>query len=181
MSRPKIGIYKITNTVNGKVYVGQSHDIKGRWRDHRHKSSNAHMRNAMAKDGLENFTFEILEEGEMDQVDLDTREIFWIEKLESRNPSKGYNKLSGGSNGKHSEESKAQMSARKRILNQGCGNPFYGRNHTDETKNLLREKTGFNQPHVRQAAIDALKGKPWPEARRRAHEAKKLLSQKVKS
>ena len=37
MSEKICGIYKITNLVNGKVYIGQSIDIKRRWRDHRNR------------------------------------------------------------------------------------------------------------------------------------------------
>lgn len=175
MSRPKIGIYQITNLTNGKVYVGQSWDIEGRWRVHRSSSSSKHLRNAIAKDGIENFQFEILEEGLSDQHQLDTREIWWIDALDSRDPAKGYNKLSGGSYGKHSDETRKKMSDAKKVLNAGSGNPFFGRKHTDEAKRKISENNAFNRPEVRQKAIDALKGKPWPEARRRAHEAKKAL------
>jgi group I intron endonuclease len=165
----------ITNLLDNKVYIGQSHSIEGRWAQHRSKSTSLHLRNAIARDGLENFKFEILEQTASDQSVLNDREIYWISKMNSCDPSKGYNKMSGGSFGKHSEETKRQMSLDKKAKYQGEGNPFYGKKHSDETKKLISKNNAFHRPEIRQAAIDALKGKPWPEARRRAHEAKKAL------
>ena len=65
----KCGIYKITNLINGKSYVGQSIDINRRFRNHRcvafsennHKYSYP-LSQAFRKYGLENFSFQILEE-----------------------------------------------------------------------------------------------------------------------
>ena len=62
-----IGIYKIENLINHKVYIGQSIDIAGRWLEHqidlkgnRHRSR--HLQFAWNKYGPENFSFEVLEE-----------------------------------------------------------------------------------------------------------------------
>lgn len=63
-----IGIYKITNNINGKVYIGQSIDINKRWKEHKYRSQipnkeyDKYLYRAFRKYGLENFTFEILEE-----------------------------------------------------------------------------------------------------------------------
>jgi group I intron endonuclease len=64
-----IGIYKITNSINGKVYIGLSTNIEKRWNKHRSVMTNPKERNykyplycAMRKYGIENFTFEVLEE-----------------------------------------------------------------------------------------------------------------------
>lgn len=91
-----IGIYKITNKVNGKVYIGQSINIKERW--HRHKTDynkiDNYLYRAFKKYGLDNFLFEIIEECEKE--DLNNREIYWIKYYDSHNPQKGYNLTSGG-------------------------------------------------------------------------------------
>jgi len=61
-----IGIYKITNTKNNKVYIGESNDIDRRWDEHIDKlNNNSHhsykLQEAWNEYGEENFTFEILE------------------------------------------------------------------------------------------------------------------------
>lgn len=99
------GIYKITNQINGKVYIGQSVNIENRWHEHQlaacHKNFYGHVRTrlypAMKKYGLENFSFSIIEECNAD--DLDEKEEYWIKKYSSTDPNKGYNLLSGGKQG----------------------------------------------------------------------------------
>ena len=59
------GVYKITNTKNGRVYIGSSRDIKRRWKEHKHKLSNTihpniHLQSAWDKYGRDVFKFEIL-------------------------------------------------------------------------------------------------------------------------
>ena len=61
------GVYKITNTVNGKIYVGSSKDIKNRWYQHKKKLNegkhgNTHLQNAWDLYGRDSFVFEIIEE-----------------------------------------------------------------------------------------------------------------------
>ena len=75
------GIYKITNTLNGMCYVGQSVNVAERWRQHikRGVGAEAPTRNklypAMLKAGVENFTFELVEECPREK--LDGREDYW--------------------------------------------------------------------------------------------------------
>lgn len=95
-----IGIYKITNQINGKIYVGQSINIKDRWYQHKAKAFNENepaynsaIHAAFRKYGIENFKFEIIEECQ--QSELDEKEIFWIQTLNSLTPN-GYNILKGG-------------------------------------------------------------------------------------
>lgn len=75
------GIYKITNIENQKCYVGQAADIASRWKQHIKRGIGAETptRNklypAMLKYGVENFTFEIIEE--CARADLNEREDYW--------------------------------------------------------------------------------------------------------
>ena len=75
------GIYRITNINTQMCYVGQAVDIADRWRQHIKRALNAEPRTqnklypAMYKEGLENFTFEIIEE--CDPNKLNTREDYW--------------------------------------------------------------------------------------------------------
>lgn len=95
-----IGIYKITNLVNNKVYIGQSISIERRFKDHVSGLNggyghNLHFQNAWNKYGQDNFKFEILEEIENCNL-LDEREIYYISLYNSNNPKYGYNKTIGG-------------------------------------------------------------------------------------
>ena len=95
----KTGIYKITNLMNGMAYIGQSRNIKDRWADHIKVGLGADTitRNklypAMLSTGVENFTFEILEECSSEE--LNEREKFYIDFYDTVNY--GYNVTKGGS------------------------------------------------------------------------------------
>lgn len=83
------GIYKITNNKINKVYIGQSVNIKRRWKDHRnHSHVGSLLSQALFKEGLQNFSFEILEE--CDKSKLNERELFYIMQYNSFEPN-GYN------------------------------------------------------------------------------------------
>lgn len=78
----KMGIYKITNLENNMPYVGQSVNIRERWREHIKaglgiNSSNNRLYTAMKQFGPENFTFELLEECE--RSELNQKEKYWID------------------------------------------------------------------------------------------------------
>ena len=90
-----VGIYKITNTENGKCYIGQSRDIKARWQKHlsSYKSyPDWELYRAFKKYGISKFTFEIVEECQIEE--LNEREIYWIAQYDSFN--NGYNMTLGG-------------------------------------------------------------------------------------
>lgn len=114
MKREKIiGIYLITNKINGKRYVGQSYDIKGRWNAHLRCKKNFPLYNAMRKYGDENFSFEILrkmpEENALTSIILDSLETHYIKIWKLQDNQFGYNLRSGGANGRHSAESLERM------------------------------------------------------------------------
>ena len=89
-------IYIIRNTVNNKVYVGQTNNIKNRMYKHfseaRNKSDNMPIHEAMRELGMDKFYYEILESNAKDP---DERECYWISLLNSLVPY-GYNKTIGG-------------------------------------------------------------------------------------
>ena len=86
------GIYKVTNKINGKVYIGQSVDIGRRWREHMTAKDDIYFHKAIQKYGVENFEWEVIEQCK--KKDLDEKEIYWIEYYDSFN--KGYNRTKGG-------------------------------------------------------------------------------------
>lgn len=90
-------IYKITNLINGKVYIGQTiSSIKHRWNSHKNSwHSNKRccaLYNAFDKYGIDNFIIEEIEACEVNQ--LNEREIYWIDYYNSFN--EGYNLTRGG-------------------------------------------------------------------------------------
>ena len=93
----KCGIYKITNLLDNKCYIGQSVDIYKRWCDHckcgcgMDTPKNNKLYTAMLEDGLENFTFELLEE--CPREELNKKEAFYINLYESNDY--GYNITQG--------------------------------------------------------------------------------------
>lgn len=89
------GIYKVTNKVNGKVYIGQSVDIGRRWRQHMTAEDDIYFHKAIQKYGVENFEWEVIEKCK--KSELDERESYWIEYYDSFN--KGYNCTRGGDGG----------------------------------------------------------------------------------
>ena len=91
-----IGIYKSTNKLNNNSYIGKSIDIERRYQQHlyddkwRPDTSGNDM--AINKYGIENFTFEIIEECSEDQ--LNNRERYWIAYYDTYH--NGYNRTVGG-------------------------------------------------------------------------------------
>lgn len=94
------GIYKITDQTTGLAYIGQSVDIKERFKQHI-KSSLAYsgatnkLYQTMQKSGQQNFTFEILEEVERSK--LNEREAYWIEFYKTKEFGLNSTKGNGGS------------------------------------------------------------------------------------
>ena len=95
----KCGIYKITNLINNKVYIGQSIHIEKRWSDHHNRPYNPNspdynctLYKAIRKYGIDSFSFELLEE--CSSQDLDEREIYYIDFFNSY--YEGYNETKGG-------------------------------------------------------------------------------------
>ena len=95
------GIYKITNMKNDKVYIGQAVDIYKRWYEHCKAGSGIDtpqgnkLYAAMLEDGLENFTFELLEE--CPREELNRKEAYYISLYNS--VQYGYNSTKGNING----------------------------------------------------------------------------------
>ena len=89
-----IGIYTITNLIDGKFYVGYSKNIHKRINKHRcilklNKHENQHLQNAYNLDGVENFKFELLVECEYKH--LASEEHYWATLLNVHDNDFGYN------------------------------------------------------------------------------------------
>jgi len=106
------GVYLIRNIKNGKVYVGQTNNLKLRKRNHfsdlkANIHHNKHLQSAWNKYGERNFEFEVLEECSLDR--LDEVEIYWIKYYESYNRRFGYNFELGGNNSPQTQETRDKI------------------------------------------------------------------------
>lgn len=89
-------IYKITNDVNEKIYIGKTvTSLEERWAKHLSaaKNGNTHLYRAMRKYGVEHFNISIIEDNISDEY-LNEREIYWISYYDSMHT--GYNSTIGG-------------------------------------------------------------------------------------
>lgn len=97
-STPEFCVYLLTNTVNGKRYVGISSDgAEARWRQHNYDAKNrpvTALHHAIRKYAPESFTVEVLERC-LNFDMLKIREIHWIARLKTKAP-RGYNLTDGG-------------------------------------------------------------------------------------
>ena len=120
-------IYKITNTLNGKIYIGKTKQkLDRRMTQHKcdSKKGSLGIGAAIRKYGWENFMVEVIEECSVEK--LNEREIFWIAELNSKAPN-GYNLTDGGEGLINpSEETRAKMSANRPDVS-GKNNPNYGK------------------------------------------------------
>jgi len=134
-------IYKATNKINGKSYIGQTQtSLNDRISKHfysvRH-NSNLHFHNALRK---YDFDWTIIEKCKS-KVELDKKECCYIEQYNTFDD--GYNLTKGGDAGtfghKHSKETKKKMSkiAKKRLEIPENHN-FYGKHHSEKTKEKIR-------------------------------------------
>lgn len=119
-------IYKTTNLINNKIYIGQTTKDKTK----SYLGSGTYFKKALKKYSKENFKREIMEHcSNMDE--LNEREIYWIRECNSQDKNIGYNLANGGtSQGKHSEETRKKISESNK-----------GIKHSEETKRKISQAT----------------------------------------
>jgi hypothetical protein len=178
-------VYKITNLLNNKIYIG-----KDKTNNPNYFGSGLLIRNAIKKYGKENFTKDILEFCSSEEQ-LNEKERYWIDYYKSYNRDIGYNLTLGGDGGdtftnslkqeqtkeklrqnstgkKHSEESRLKISKAR----EGKGNGMFGKvpwNKGSELSDQTKEKIGQKNKgkllgipkseHVKKCVSDAQKGK----------------------
>ena len=153
-------IYKTTNLINGKFYVGK--DVRNL---NCYLGSGKLLKRAIKKYGKNNFVKEILEICN-NLTDLEEREKFWIKELDSIN--NGYNLTEGGTGGdtftNNSNKEEIRNKLKKRIVSEevkmirlnnltpfqyGENHPNFGKKQSQETKEkrlISFQKKGFNSP-----------------------------------
>ena len=146
----KCGIYKITNIVNGKFYIGSSVELRKRLAQHKSDlRGNVHhsprLQNSFNKYGEENFTFEVIETLDCDSRKLREVEQRYLDELKpyDRNVGFNINRFANGG-GLFGEEN--PMVGNGHLIT-GTKNGFYGKRHSEQTKEILRMKNGgFSSP-----------------------------------
>lgn len=130
-------IYKITNTQNGKIYIGQTvQSVSERWQKHiicAKRGFNRYLYDAMNHYGYENFSVETVEE--CDNSSLDERERFWIKHYRCNEKQYGYNMTPGGGGGstwQNDPEKRALVIKRVSEANRG-------KKRTAETLEKMRQ------------------------------------------
>ncbi len=133
-------IYKITNLINNKIYIGQTtKKIEQRLNKHVSEAKceiegtrpNNYFHNALNKYGVENFKIEIIEEVRTRQ-ELNFKEDYWIKYYNATDKYIGYNLMTGGISGKKSIDTLNKISIKKKF------------NWQDEEL-ALRMKDGLNK------------------------------------
>jgi len=141
----KSGIYKIKNTINGKIYIGSSKNIKLRWQQHKYalnhnKHHNIHLNNAWNKYGSDNFKFIIIEY--VEPTMMLEREQFYVKQYNCNNHDNGYNvRLICESN----LGWKASKETKKRMSESAKNKPPI----SEETRNKMRENNIGNKKACR--------------------------------
>ena len=141
-------VYKYTNKINGKIYIGQTcrtMEKRAGYQGHKYKGCPKFW-NAIQKYGWDNFIPEVIAEG-LSSSEASKMEVYCIKKYDSINC--GYNILEDNiefSDKYRDEMSRAVKSSplnEERIQNlkekmKGVRNPFYGKHHTEESKEKMR-------------------------------------------
>lgn len=147
-------VYIHRNKINGKIYVGQTcQKPEKRWDNGKGYETSSKFYKAILKYGWNNFEHIIIKNN-LTQEEANLLEIDLIKKYHSQEDNFGYNITSGGNNFKHSEETKRKIGRSNSIalkgnkwseeqkklmskLMSGENNPFYGKHHTEESKEKI--------------------------------------------
>ena len=143
-------IYKITNLVNGKIYIGKK--VSSTFLENKYLGSGTLLQEAIKKYGKNEFQVELLEECS-DKPELGEKEIYWIATLNAQDKNIGYNIANGGEGGggrkghPMTEATKQKMKAtvknrtpeRRQEISQMCRERQLGRIPSEETREKRRK------------------------------------------
>lgn len=189
-------IYKITNLINKKVYIGQttksfnkrySYDGEGAERVYKYyknlkekeKYYNYHLLNSMEKYGVENFEVDKIIDVAFSKYELDIKEKSWILIYDSFN--NGYNNCEGGKgvSGTVRTEEWRRNHSEKMI---GENNPFYGKHHSEKTKEKLSDcfkGKKLSREHINNISKGHLGIEPWNKGKETCQETKDKISKSL--
>jgi group I intron endonuclease len=144
-------IYKITNTANNKIYIGQTVQAnpKMRWYAHlayARRGKKSYLYDSIRKYGKEAFVWEIIDRAES-VIELNAKEEYWLNHYRSQGLVV-YNNREAGGNKTHSPESIEKMKAAQKLRHATTkvggwkrqdGGPMKGKKHNSETKEKMSQ------------------------------------------
>jgi group I intron endonuclease len=188
-------IYKTTNLLNNKIYIGQDSNNNPKY-----LGSGLLLKKAIIKYGKDNFKKEIIEFCD-NKKHLNEREKYWIEEFKSMDKSVGYNLSEGGFGGNtYTEETKKKISdmMKNRIVSEETrkkmSNARKGTIHTTESKtkmSIAHKGKILSNEHIekiRENSKNSIKSeefldnvgnitKYWPKGSKHTEETKNKMSE----
>ncbi|MDR2821601.1 MAG: GIY-YIG nuclease family protein [Mycoplasmataceae bacterium] len=168
------GIYKITNTINNKIYIGKSNNIERRWQEHKEAMQyyfetrimpTKQLYKSARKRGLDCWKYEIIELIDInDPILLNEKEIYYIKLYKSMNHDIGYNEVSGGEGGdghnwhknrtfesysNATKKANETMGKERRSLRAKKGQETMGKERRSNTAKKRNENIGKERRHLR--------------------------------
>jgi group I intron endonuclease len=137
-------IYKVTNKINGKSYIGQTtKTLIQRKRAHYNamRYDNYYFHNALKKYNKEDFEWKIIEKCNSAE-ELNEMEFHYIKQYKSHKLENGYNISFGGSGGDNFTNNPNKEFIRQKLIDRWKNkkHPWIGKKHTEETKRKISEK-----------------------------------------
>lgn len=143
----KSGIYKITNEVTGKFYIGSAKDIDKRWYDHKRLLTlNIHtspkLQHSWNFYGKNTFSFLLLEEVEPDQSKLFEREQYYLDTFKPYIRGIGYNicPIASGGDTITNNPNREEFIEKMKLVTLGENNGMFGRTHSDGAIQKQKDK-----------------------------------------
>ena len=181
----KYYIYRITNNINHKTYIGQHKYYKSLLVEDSYMGSGIILKKAQKKYGIENFSKEIITIA-MSRSEANILEKYYIAKERKENTYGCYNVADGGQGAAfrghhHSEESKAKISESEK-----GHRPYFCRPRTEEEKRKMSEKLKGRKLNLSDEERLARSEKAKEMSRRnigskRSEETKKKMSESLKA
>lgn len=178
-------IYKVTNKLTGKIYIGQTVvKLDTRWRQHKAGKGGSYLQNSIKLHGENNFSIEQIDEAKTLE-ELNVMEQTYIKAFNCLAPN-GYNLKLGGDNHKHHPNTRARMSESAKIRVQLPGGSEQFKEALKKAHAMRRGKPSWNKgrktpEHVVVKLSEAHKGQAaWNKGIPLDVETKRKLSEAMK-
>ena len=145
-----IGIYRITNKINGKTYIGQSINIEERWKKHIKGSPRytSHIHSAIKKYGVENFEFAVLLECPANMLNVWERDMIALYDSYDN----GYNLTLGGEGCDKGKNSYSKDYIKEKMRNKYW--PTYYQKHYESLKDRWKSYQSTDEYKAKRREYD---------------------------